>query len=108
VSGSKGKREFRKSTLLLIQQICKFMPEKFAGCSDCRLPTLEETMSLMEPTMNEERLYINSVFNKAQTEIWTADKNPFEGAWFVDFVDGGCNTYNVLLDIRVHAVRCGQ
>ena len=78
--------------------------EKFAGYSDWRLPTLEEAMSLME-AKSEDALFINSIFDKAQTGIWTADKGSASRAWNVDFHDGGCAFYDINSFDRVRAVR---
>jgi hypothetical protein len=63
--------------------------DKFAGFSDWRLPTLEEVMSLMEPTQKNGTLYIDQLFDRTQELIWAADSFAFE-AWFVSFEFGDC------------------
>ncbi|MBV6505004.1 MAG: hypothetical protein ILNGONEN_00560 [Syntrophorhabdaceae bacterium] len=62
----------------------------FAGHSDWRLPTLEEAMSLMEREENSAGLYIDPIFDKTQTWIWTTDKYSAGGAWVVSFQYGYC------------------
>lgn len=69
----------------------KLNRDKFAGFSDWRFPTLEETMSLMEPERSENGLYIAPIFDKAQNWIWTADKEPSGRAWYVSFESGSSN-----------------
>ena len=67
--------------------------DQFAGYNDWRLPTLEEAMSLMEPTERSGGLHINPVFDTTQRWIWTSDINNISLAWLVNFVSGNCYTY---------------
>ena len=78
---------------------------RFAGYDNWRLPTLEEAMSLMEPTENNDRLYINSVFDKNQAWIWTSDLYNVWSGWVVDFSSGCYNYYYDDADFRSSYVR---
>ena len=51
------------------------------------MPTLEEAVLLLEPDKRND-LYINEVFNKEQSSIWTGDQYNPVIAWRVAF-DGG-------------------
>ena len=56
--------------------------EGFAGYNDWRMPTVEEAMSLMEPTPNEKGLYIHPCFSKKQPFVFVAAKRKPTGYWF--------------------------
>ena len=81
--------------------------EGFAGYHDWRLPTLEEAMSLTEPTKMNGGFHIDPKFDTKQRSIWTSDNTPSASrAWVVNFDLGYCY-YFVLsnLDTFVRAVR---
>jgi hypothetical protein len=88
--------------------------QKMAGFSDWRLPTLEEAMSLMEPKKLNGDLYIDPLFAKEQSIIWTADA--VQGAsrwWVVIFYSGYCYEgnnlyYSLYGDHEVRLVRSGH
>ena len=82
-----------------IQKICN---DKFAGFDDWRLPTLYETMTIME---RPEKNYIDSKFDPTQKIIWTADSYAGAGAWIVDFAGGFCSYSLIFNDFSVRAVR---
>ncbi|GJQ60842.1 MAG: DUF1566 domain-containing protein [Candidatus Scalindua sp. AMX11] len=56
----------------------------YAGYSDWRLPTLDEAVSLLEPTKSNA-LYIDPVFDGEQWGIWSCDKHVSGEAWSVYF-----------------------
>lgn len=76
------------STRTMHLKIKKINEEGFAGYNDWRMPTFEEAMSLMEPTVNAKDIHLNPCFSKEQPFIFVAAKRKPGGYWFVDFKHG--------------------
>ena len=83
--------------------------KEYAGYYDCRLPTLEEAMSLMEPEKNEGGLYIDPVFDSRQRYFWTCDTLKGESRlrlWALNFITGYCYWHDPRINLSyVRAVR---
>ncbi len=80
----------------------------YGGYSDWRLPTLEEAMSLMEPTQ-KNGYYIAELFDEKQEAIWTSDDFRVSVMWVVDFDVGYCSDSRYdQYGIFIRAVRLGQ
>jgi len=81
----------------------------YAGFEDWRLPTLEEAMSLLEPTQKNGYLYIDSVFDGEQVWIWTADQAKDDSrVWAIHFLFGRCNFSPTDIKHYVRLVRSEQ
>ncbi|MBV6505842.1 MAG: hypothetical protein ILNGONEN_01407 [Syntrophorhabdaceae bacterium] len=99
-SGSDDKMRYEDA----LDYIDKLKRDNFGGYNDWRLPTLAETMSLMEAKMHGD-LYIDPVFDSKQKFIWTADQESAGKAWYVLFQLGYCynddiNSFNFVRAVR--------
>jgi hypothetical protein len=60
----------------------------FAGFHDWRMPSLEEALSLMEPTMNTKGIHLHPCFSQEQPFIFSNARRKPTGYWFVDYSQG--------------------
>ena len=71
--------------------VIKLNENGYAGFKDWRLPTLEETVSLLEPSAKNGNQFIDPAFDKTQSSVWTCDSNisssslSLDRAWSVNF-----------------------
>lgn len=76
------------SLRLVQKQIDALNSEKYAGFSDWRLPSLEETLSLLDPVKNSKGVYLQPCFSKDQPFVFVNARRRPGGQWFVDFKQG--------------------
>ena len=74
--------------------------ECFAGCSDWRLPTVEELISLLTQEKQSNDLYIDPMFDKKQHWCWSADRYSPRAAWHVHFDQGYFHCYEESFYVR--------
>lgn len=103
-SGSPKCKDYKEAK----EYIDKLNREQYAGFQAWRLPTIEEAMSLMEPEKQNEKLYIDTVFDQKQWRIWTSDLSCITTAWGIDFVYGICNDLDFGFNYSARAVRSIQ
>ncbi len=74
----------------------------YAGYKDWRLPTSEEAASLLEPEEKYGGLYIDTVFGKKQTWLWTGDNYQNDSVWVISTCFGSVfwSNYNTYYTIR--------
>ncbi|GAX60307.1 ATPases of the AAA+ class [Candidatus Scalindua japonica] len=76
----------------------------YAGFSNWRLPTLEEAASLLEPIEKNSNQFIDTVFDKTQSSIWTCDSNvsstslQLDRAWSVNFIHGLVSRNDIMFE----------
>lgn len=77
-----------------IRQVQTYVAEanknRFAGFADWRLPSLEEAMSLLQPTINLKGQYIHPCFSHHQPFIFANGQRQPGGYWFIDYKQATC------------------
>ncbi len=74
----------------------------YAGNNDWRLPTAEEAASLLEPEEKYGGLFVDTVFDKKQTWLWTGDNYKSDSVWVVSTCFGSVfwSNYSTYYSIR--------
>lgn len=70
------------------RNIAQLNARGLAGYHDWRLPTLEESMSLMEAVPNSKGQHLHPCFSREQPFIFVAARRKPTGYWFVDYARG--------------------
>ena len=78
--------------------------QKFGGFNNWRLPTLEEAMTLIEQEKKGE-LFLDPVFSRKLSIIWTSDKIRDDLVWVVRFDIGTCSGGKPSSEYEVLVVR---
>lgn len=61
---------------------------QYGGCTNWRLPTVDELMSLLTETPHGEDFCLEPLFDQRQKWLWSCDRRSFVAAWYVN-VDMG-------------------
>jgi hypothetical protein len=101
IHGSPTKLNFQQAE----QWIRQLNEQVWAGKTNWRLPTLEETLTLLKPKKGKHDLFIDPLFDETQWGIWTSDLVAgSKRAWTVSFALGSCQGYGLMNTLFVRAV----
>jgi serine/threonine protein kinase len=87
------------------QWLAALNEKTYAGYSDWRLPTLEEAASLLERSESRVGLFIDPIFSREQSYIWTGDTFDKSKGWAIDFFSGDMNKVDLTYNVFIRPVR---
>jgi serine/threonine-protein kinase len=64
--------------------IARLNAQRFGGCQNWRLPTMDELITLLKPPSQGRDMCIEPLFDATQRWIWSADRRSFIAAYFAD------------------------
>ena len=75
---------------------------RFAGCSQWRLPTVDELLTLLTDDPQGEDFCIEPIFDRTQKWLWSCDRRSFTTAWYVSVEHGfvGWQDFSACYSVR--------
>ncbi len=79
--------------------------EGFAGSTHWRMPTVDELLSILQPSAPGEDFCATSLFSPIQKWIWSTDRRSLRAAWYVNMEMGFAAAFDLTGFFHARAVR---